>query len=274
MRSLRIGVCLWLCLLLVDAQAQGLGGLEGLNLLAGGTLQQWVGADGTPVSSPKWQLQDGVLHLTAGGGGDLFYRNPVNDFQFAFEWKISPRGNSGVKYRVQKYGGSWLGCEYQIEDRGEDSPLTNQSTGALYAVYEPNRAGQPLPPGEWNRSTIRVVGNCIEHWLNGGLVVSANAGSLDWLQRVAASKFAPHPGWGQNRIGRLMLQDHGNEVWFRNLRLTNFAETGSVACPIVASATCGNANCELAPGQASCEVHFHWVPPNRRRHGILLRRRR
>ncbi len=267
MRLLLASIGIGLCGLSVAAPAQE------LDLLAGGTLQQWVRADGAPVTSPKWELVDGVLHLTTGGGGDLFYRHLIGDFHFAFEWKISPHGNSGVKYRVQQYGNSWLGCEYQIEDRGEGSARTHQSTGALYAVYEPSNVGHPNPPGEWNRSSILVRGNHMEHWLNGGLVVRANAGSLDWLQRVAASKFAPHAGWGQNRYGRLMLQDHGNEVWFRNLRLTNFPNTAVCVCPIVAPKACGQANCESASGLANCERPWHLGPPYRRRLGPLLRRR-
>ena len=267
MRTIWTGICFWLCGLPAVAPAQG------IDLLAGGTLQQWVRADGAPVSSPKWELVDGELHLTSGGGGDLFYRHPIGDFHFAFEWKVSPRGNSGVKYRVRQYNNSWLGCEYQIEDRGEESPLTNQSTGALYAVYEPNRAGQPLPPGEWNRSSIRVVGNCIEHWLNGGLVVSANAGSLDWLQRVAASKFAPYPGWGQNRVGRLMLQDHGNEVWYRNLRLTAFPEAELCSFPEVLPQACAGTTRGCSPRSACCKKSCDQRPSSHRRHRLLMRRR-
>ncbi len=210
---------LWLIL----SGISGTGLADELDLLGDGTLSQFVKANGQPVDSPKWEVSDGVLHMTGGGGGDIFYREVVGDFRLTFQWKISSHGNSGVKYRVQQYGKSWLGCEYQIQDDGTN-PLTNQSTAGLYAVYAPGPQRLPNPAGQWNWSQIVVAGNHIEHWLNGTLVVSATVGNEDWLARVAHSKFAQNSDWGQNRTGRIMLQDHGNEVWFRNLKLTRLNE--------------------------------------------------
>ncbi len=190
-----------------------------IDLLEKDGLKNWVKADGHSVDSAKWELSDGVLHLTSGGGGDIFCRNWIGDFELTFEWRISQKGNSGVKYRVQQYGDSWLGCEYQMQDDGT-SLLDKHSTASLYDVVEPSSATLPNPAGEWNTSRIVVVGNHIEHWLNGTQVVCVTVGSRDWMSRVCQSKFKDRFGWGQNLHGRLMLQDHGSEVWFRNMHLT------------------------------------------------------
>ena len=191
-----------------------------IDLLAGDLLSQWVAADGSGFSGSNWTVAGGVLHLKP-GGRDIFLDQSVGNFVLDWEFMISPGGNSGIKYRVAKYGNSWLGCEYQIQD---DPPNAQprHTTGSLYEVYEPITGSTSRPAGQWNRARIVVCGNQVEHWLNGILVVLANAGDYEWLDRVSKSKFKPHVGWGQNPTGRLMLQDHGSEVWFRNVYLTEF----------------------------------------------------
>ena len=149
-------------------------------------------------------------------GGDLYHRDWYRDFELSFEWKIKEKGNSGVKYRVRQYGKQMLGCEYQIQD---DAPNTSdrQSTGSLYAVYEPTKNRKTNPVGSWNVSKIMVCGNKIEHWLNGEKVVDASVASWDWIKRVEGSKFRDKYSFGENREGRIFLQDHGNPVWYRNI---------------------------------------------------------
>ncbi|HMP78089.1 MAG TPA: DUF1080 domain-containing protein [Pirellulaceae bacterium] len=193
---------------------------ETIRIFDGHSLNGWVTAGGEPAKG-NWVAADGVLHR-ASAGGDLYYQHPVGDFELRFEWKIAPQGNSGVKYRVQQYGNQWLGCEYQIQDdRGEE--LNVHATGSIYALYEPNRLKLQQPVGEWNVSRIVVFQNRVEHWLNGRLIVEAYPGSSDWRERVKRSKFAPHAGFGENQVGRIFLQDHGTEVWFRNLELTHLS---------------------------------------------------
>ena len=109
-----------------------------------------------------------------------------------------------------------LGCEFQIQD-DEQRDYNNQASGALYAVYEPAKNKVPVKLDQWNQSKIVVCGNQIEHWLNGQLVVHAQVGSQEWLQRVGKSKFRDKQSFGENREGRLFLQDHGQPVWFRKL---------------------------------------------------------
>lgn len=190
-------------------------------LLAGETLDNWMTLDGKPVTQ-GWEVVDGAIHLNRGKkrAGHIVTRHEYGDFELSFEWKIAERGNSGLKYRVRKYGRKTLGCEYQIYDDGKTGgALGRGSTGSLYALYEPASEMQLNAPGEFNSSRIIVRGNHIEHWMNGLKVVSAEVGSPEWDRRLASSKFAPNPEFSRNRFGRIMLTDHGAEVWYRNIRI-------------------------------------------------------
>ena len=184
-------------------------------LFDGQSLDGWCRKDGEP--SQNWRVVDGTLYR-ASGGGDLYHRNWFRDFELSFEWRIEKGGNSGVKYRVQPYGKQMLGCEYQIQDDA-GQPGTVHSTGSIYAVVEPSKNKVQNPLDQWNRSRIVVCGNDVEHWLNDQRIVSTRIGQLDWLQRVGKSKFHDKEFFGQNREGRIFLQDHGNPVWFRNIML-------------------------------------------------------
>jgi Domain of Unknown Function (DUF1080) len=221
-----------------------------IDLLVGDGRNNWVKADGQPIDTTKWELNDGILHLTGGGGGDIFFRNSIGDFELSFEWRIAEKGNSGVKYRVQKYGDSWLGCEYQLQD-DVAAPLSRHSTASLYDVFAPTGVQRPNAAGEWNTSRIVVIGNQIQHWLNGAMVVYATTDSWDWHSRVCNSKFREHCGWGQNCIGRLMLQDHGSEVWFRDMKLTIFSTS-------MASTIAGGQR--FATNDAKCNPNDHTRP--------------
>jgi hypothetical protein len=117
----------------------------------------------------------------------------------SFEWKIAVRGNSGLKYRVFKYGQQTLGLEYQICDEPEGRPLSRKSAGALYDLYEPAPERVLKPAGEWNSARIVVCGDRIEHWLNGAPVVTAIVGGEQWRRRIAESKFADKQEFGENR---------------------------------------------------------------------------
>lgn len=186
-------------------------------LFDGETLNGWVTQNGKPVTA-GWTVEDGAIYR-ASRGGNIFYAQEVGDFELTFEWKIVKGGNNGLKYRVRKYGGRTLGCEYQL--LGETKPsLSKGSTGSLYALYEPNEKKQMNPPGEWNTSKIVAHGPRIEHWLNGEKVVKADLASQEWRKRLDQSKFRPHREFARNNIGRIMLTEHGSPVWYRNLVLT------------------------------------------------------
>lgn len=183
----------------------------------------WTGYDSDYADKwpATWKFEDGVLHAL-GGGVDLKTRREYSDFDLRFEWKAPAGANSGVMYRVSQETDPafYTGPEYQIIDKpGSTITVTPaMETGAVYDLYAPTK-DVSKPAGEWNSSRIVVTGNRVEHYLNGELVASCEIGSDDWNQRVAASKFDAWKKFGRNRSGHIVLQDHGNEVWFRNVRI-------------------------------------------------------
>ena len=194
----------------------------------GRSLAGWTTLDGKPVTQ-GWEVVDGMIHLKKEGrrAGHIVTAEEFGNFQLTFQWKIAVRGNSGLKYRVRSYGGKVLGCEYQIyDDRGAKRLQPKNSAGALYDLYEPNEAKHLKPAGEFNEARIVVRGDRIEHWLNGHLIVLATVGDEQWQRRIAASKFADVPDFGRNPRGKIMLTDHGSEVWYRNFVFEPLAETG------------------------------------------------
>ena len=162
-------------------------GDQPIQLFDGKTLAGWTAMGGKPVTK-NWSVEDGTLALN-GVGGSIFTADEYADFDLSFQWKIAPRGNSGVKYRVVYYEKgvygrpSWLGCEYQIYDNANDKATTRNSSGALYDLYPPEPKGMLRPAGEFNDSRIVVQGPKIEHWLNGVKIVSADMSSDDWKEK-------------------------------------------------------------------------------------------
>jgi trehalose utilization protein len=188
-----------------------------ISLFDGKTLNGWTRQDGSPVTT-GWKAVDGTIHQEI-RGGNIFYEKPVGDFELTFEWKIVKGGNNGLKYRVRKYGGRELGCEYQL--LGESGrQLSKGSTGSLYALYEPNEKKKINPIGEWNTAKIVAQGPRIEHWMNGEKIVTADLASEEWRKRLSQSKFSRHKDFARNTVGRIMLTDHGSKVWYRKLVLT------------------------------------------------------
>ena len=202
-------------------------GAEATSPFDGKSLAAWTTQDGKPVSE-CWEVADGVIHLKKDGrrAGHIVTVEEFGDFDLSFEWKIAPGGNSGLKYKVRNYGNKVLGCEYQIyDDTGAKKKARPQnSAGALYDLYEPSDSKHLKPAGEYNQARIVVRGNRIEHWLNGALVVSATIGDDEWNRRIAASKFNDAKAFARNARGKLMLTDHGSEVWYRNFVFQPVAE--------------------------------------------------
>jgi hypothetical protein len=164
---------------------------------------------------------DGVLH-TKGGGVDLKTREQYGDFDLRFEWKVASGANSGVMYRVSQESDPayYTGPEYQIVDNVGHADGANPKTSAasVYDLYAPNN-DVTKSAGGWNEARIVVSHNRVEHYLNGKKVVEYELGSADWNRRVAASKFATWKKFGKNPRGHVVLQDHGDEVWYRNVRI-------------------------------------------------------
>jgi hypothetical protein len=170
---------------------------------------------------PGWQVVDGAL-TRVDSAGDIITINQYGNFELALEWQVARGGNSGIFYRVSEDGEHpWLsGLEMQVLDDAEHpdgrSPLT--SAGALYGIY-PAPRGVVRPADQWNAARIVNNGNHVEHWLNGVKVVEAELGSPDWEARVRQSKFAKMPRYGRNSSGHLGLQDHGDRIAYRNIKI-------------------------------------------------------
>jgi hypothetical protein len=182
----------------------------------------WQMQNGDPVRG-GWEVVDGMIHLSTdqGHSGNIITTAEFGDFILDFEWKIEAGGNNGLKYRVRQFGEQWLGYEYQIlDDESHENLPAKGSTASLYDIHAPRPDKYLHPPGEFNSSRIVVCGNRLEHWLNGQQVLVAWVGSSQWQQQMAASKFSDVEGFGLNRYGRIMLTDHGSEVWYRNIHMT------------------------------------------------------
>lgn len=189
-------------------------------LFDGQTTAGWRGYR-TNSMPAGWQVVDGAL-TRVDSAGDIITANQYGNFELALEWQVARGGNSGIFYRVSEDGEyPWRsGLEMQVLDDAEHpdgrSPLT--SAGALYGIY-PAPRGVVRPAGEWNAVRIVSQGNHVEHWLNGVKVVEAELGSPDWEARVKQSKFAKMPRYGRNGSGHIGLQDHGDRVAYRNIKI-------------------------------------------------------
>lgn len=189
-------------------------------LFDGQTTDGWRGYHMDSMPS-GWKVVDGAL-TRVGEGGDIITRDQFGNFELSLEWKIEPGGNSGIMYRVtEEYDYSYKsGPEMQVlDDAGHaDGQSRLTAAGSDYGLY-PSPAGVVKPAGEWNQVRILVNGSQVEQWLNGTKVVEYELGSADWAQRVKASKFAEWPDYGLAKTGYIGLQDHGNWVAYRNIKI-------------------------------------------------------
>ena len=192
-------------------------------LFDGATTEGWRGYRSDAVPS-GWSVAGGELAFLAveDGRGDLVTTETFGSFELRLEWKVAEGGNSGIFFHVtEDHDWPWeSGPEMQVLDNANhpdgSSPLT--SAGSNYALHGPPE-DVSNPAGEWNSVRLIVDGDRVEHWLNGVKVVEYTLGSADWEALVAASKFGEMADYGRFGTGHLALQDHGDPVWFRNIRL-------------------------------------------------------
>lgn len=171
-----------------------------------------------------WSVENESLRVHGGGGGgDLVTRDTYADFELRFEFKVSPGANSGVMYRVSESGAApyETGPEYQVTDdlKHPDGKNPKTSAAALYALIPCNAEKSLKPVGKWNQARIVVKGNHVEHWLNKAKVVEYELNSPELTKLIAESKFKSWSGFAKQSSGHICFQDHGDDVWYRKIKI-------------------------------------------------------
>jgi hypothetical protein len=193
-------------------------------LFDGKTLAGWRGYK-AQAPAASWKIVGGSLVSMPKPGeaqGHLLSADQFDDFELSLEWKMAPGGNSGVMYRVtEARENPWdSGPEYQVLDNTRhldgNNPLSSAS--ACYAVYPPAK-DLTKPVGEWNQARIVAKGPRVQHWLNGEKVVEYEVGTDDWSAHLKTSRFWATPDWGRAPKGHICLQDYGNPIEFRNIKV-------------------------------------------------------
>ncbi|KIC89785.1 DUF1080 domain-containing protein [Flavihumibacter sp. ZG627] len=206
---------------------------EGWQLLFDGKTTNGWHTYGKNTVGAAWKVTDGTLHLDAsnksgwqtGDGGDIVTDQEFGDYHLKLEWKISPNGNSGIIFNIQddpaKYKYVWhTGPEMQVLDNNghPDAKIHKHRAGDLYDLIASSKE-TVRPVGEWNLAEIIQHNNKLELRLNGETIVTTSLWDESWKSLLAGSKFRDMPDFGRFRSGRIALQDHGDNVWFRNIKI-------------------------------------------------------
>jgi hypothetical protein len=205
-------------------------------LFDGKTMTGWRGAYLDSLPSRGWEVRDGMLIVQQSGGGEAAFGGDIvtieefSSFELTLEFTLTEGANSGIKYFVTEQlprpPGSARGLEYQILDDAThpDAKLGisgNRTLASLYDLF-PAANRKVVPMGEWNTARILVKGVQVEHWLNGIKVLEYERGGKDFLLHKAESKFKDVPGFGEAKSGHILLQDHGSQVFYRNIKIRTF----------------------------------------------------
>jgi hypothetical protein len=200
----------------------------------GRTTRGWRSARGKEFPKEGWEIADGVLSVVETGGaesragGDIVTDRTFEAFELKVDFRLTPGANSGIKYYVDtglnKAEGSAIGLEFQLLDdaRHPDAKAGrdgNRTLGSLYDLIPAATDKKVKPIGEWNEARIVSDGRHVEHWLNGAKVLECERGSEAFRRLVAASKYEVWPAFGEKPSGEILLQDHGNRVSFRNVKI-------------------------------------------------------
>jgi hypothetical protein len=202
-------------------------------LFDGKTFDGWRGFHSDKVPT-GWVVEDGCIKkIPAHGelgqaGGDLITVDQFDNFELSVEWKLAKGTNSGIKYLVSESlpptGRSGVSFEYQVldDDNHPDAKAGiagNRTAGSLYDLIPASKDKKLNPIGEFNLTRIVVKGDHIEHWLNGMKVVEFERGGEELKQHIAESKFKNTTGFGETAKGHILFQDHGDAVWYRNIKV-------------------------------------------------------
>lgn len=202
---------------------------EGWKLLFDGeTTSGWRGYNSTEIPA-AWSAVNGTLMSAGAGGdigGDVITTEKYDNFDLKLDWKLSPEGNSGILYHVieapELKATYYSGPEYQIiDDIGFPGGVTPfNSTGADYAMTPADTTQKVLNPiGEWNSSRITFNKGTVTHYLNGKKIVEFTAWTKEWEKNVSKAKWKNYPAYGKAKAGFVGLQDHGSEIWFKNIKI-------------------------------------------------------
>lgn len=208
--------------------------VEWTPLFNGSTMEGWRGYNSDTLPA-CWKIQDTYLMVgktqEGHGGGDIIFNRPYEDFILEMEVKLTEGANSGILYRAKEIANTpiWHSApEFQILDNKwwDDSTDLEMATHRLAENYDMHASEQDYskPLGEWNLIKLVVQGNHVEHWLNGNKVVEYDFDSADWETRYQKSKFKEYAEYGRNKLGYIGLQEHGAEVWFRNIRIKDLSQ--------------------------------------------------
>ncbi|PHX92593.1 MAG: hypothetical protein CK546_09710 [Pedosphaera sp.] len=176
-----------------------------------------------------WIVEDGLLKKQAKiSGGDMMTVQTTSgtaNWELSWEWRIAKNGNNGIKYFITEARKGTLGHEYQmLDDEGHPDGKVgaHRQTASFYDVLPPAKDKPTKPVGEWNQSRIVVKGNTVQHWLNAAKVLEYELGSTAVKEAVAKSKFSKIGDFGTKVTGHILITDHNDECWFRNVKLRNF----------------------------------------------------
>jgi len=201
-------------------------------LFDGKTSAGWMNARTKSFPASGWEIKDGMLTINPaskakGGGGDIVTTDKFRDFELSVDFRYAKGANSGIKYfiDIESDNGKLasIGCEYQVlDDRVHPDAKAgvggNRTLAGLYDLIAP-RGKKDNGEDAWNNAKIIVNGDKVQHWLNGQITVEYERGNAAWKELVAKSKFKDIQGFAEVEEGRILLQDHGNLVSFKNIKI-------------------------------------------------------
>ncbi|MDZ7331498.1 MAG: DUF1080 domain-containing protein [candidate division KSB1 bacterium] len=196
---------------------------EWIVLFNGSSTGAWRGFQRQDFPSGGWVIENGSLKTVVGGDQcDIITKEKFKNFELEAEWRVAPGGNSGIFYRVtEEYPAVWQSApEMQVLDDSlhRDGLDPRTSAGALYGLIAPTNKAL-MPVGEYNKAKVIVQGNHVEHWLNNVKILEYELGSEELQSLIAESKFKEFAGFARASEGHIALQHHGEEVWYRNIRI-------------------------------------------------------